>query len=97
MKAALRGEAASGPGEGAPPVVRRQAHSGWVPIQLGEVWNYRELLAFHALRDIKVRYKQTLLGAAWAILQPTLTMVVFSIFFGSLAKVPSDGVPYPGG
>jgi lipopolysaccharide transport system permease protein len=62
---------------------------------LRELWDYRELLYFLAWRDIKVRYKQTVLGAAWAILQPTLTMLVFSIFFGRLARVPSDGVPYP--
>jgi len=64
-------------------------------LRLGEVWQYRELLYFLAWRDIKVRYKQTALGAAWAILQPVLTMVVFSVFFGHLAKVPSDNVPYP--
>jgi lipopolysaccharide transport system permease protein len=59
------------------------------------LWEYRELLYFLVWRDIKVRYKQTALGAAWAILQPVLTMVVFSVFFGRLAKVPSDGIPYP--
>jgi lipopolysaccharide transport system permease protein len=59
------------------------------------LWEYRELLYFMAWRDIKVRYKQTVLGAAWAIIQPFFTMVVFSIFFGRLAKVPSDGLPYP--
>jgi lipopolysaccharide transport system permease protein len=62
---------------------------------LGELWRYRELLYFLVWRDLKVRYKQTMLGAAWAILQPFLTMVVFSIFFGRLAEVPSDGLPYP--
>ena len=77
------------------PVVRRQARPGWVAIDFAELWLYRELLVFQAIRDIKVRYKQTLLGAAWAILQPVMTMVVFSIFFGKLAKVPSDGIPYP--
>jgi lipopolysaccharide transport system permease protein len=76
-------------------VVRRQARPGWVAINFAELWQYRELLFFQALRDIKVRYKQTVLGAAWAILQPVLTMVVFSIFFGNLAGVASDGVPYP--
>jgi lipopolysaccharide transport system permease protein len=76
-------------------MVRRQARPGWVPINFAELWRYRELLVFQAVRDIRVRYKQTLLGAAWAILQPVLTMVVFSIFFGKLAGVPSDGVPYP--
>jgi lipopolysaccharide transport system permease protein len=66
-----------------------------VPLRLGEVWEYRELLYFLAWRDIKVRYKQTLLGVAWAVIQPLLTMVVFSIFFGRLARMPSDGLPYP--
>jgi lipopolysaccharide transport system permease protein len=64
-------------------------------LQLGEIWRYRELLYFLVWRDIKVRYKQTVLGAAWAIIQPFLTMVVFSLFFGRLAKIPSDNVPYP--
>jgi lipopolysaccharide transport system permease protein len=68
---------------------------GWVNLRLKEVWEYRELLYFLSWRDIKVRYKQTVLGAAWAVLQPFLTMVVFSIFFGNLAGVPSDEVPYP--
>jgi lipopolysaccharide transport system permease protein len=67
----------------------------WVPLKLGELWSYRELLYFLVWRDIKVRYKQTALGVAWALLQPLLTMVVFSIFFGRLAGIPSDGVPYP--
>lgn len=60
-----------------------------------ELWKYRELLYFFTWRDLKVRYKQTLVGAGWAIFQPFITMVVFSIFFGGLAKIPSDGVPYP--
>ena len=77
------------------PMVRRQARPGWVAIDFAELWRYRELIVFYALRDIKVRYKQTLLGVAWAVLQPVLTMVVFSIFFGRLAGVPSDGIPYP--
>jgi lipopolysaccharide transport system permease protein len=67
----------------------------WVPLQLGDLWAYRELLYFLVWRDVKVRYKQTFLGAAWAILQPLLTMVVFSVFFGRLARMPSDGIPYP--
>ena len=62
---------------------------------LEEVWHARELLYFLVWRDVKVRYKQTVLGIAWSVLQPFLTMVVFTIFFGRLAKVPSDGVPYP--
>ena len=64
-------------------------------LNLGELWRYRELVGFFVWRDIKVRYKQTLLGAAWAIIQPLFTMIVFSLFFGKLAKVPSDNVPYP--
>ena len=68
---------------------------GWIPIDLRELFLFRELLFFLAWRDIKLRYKQTALGASWAILQPLFTMVVFTIFFGKLAKMPSDGVPYP--
>jgi len=68
---------------------------GWAALNLRDLLIYRELIFFMTWRDLKVRYKQTLLGASWAILQPFLTMVVFSIFFGNLAKVPSDGVPYP--
>ena len=68
---------------------------GWVNLRLKELWEYRELLYFLVWRDVKVRYKQTALGAAWAIIQPFFTMVVFSIFFGGLAKIPSDGLPYP--
>ncbi len=68
---------------------------GWQWLDLREIWHYRELLYFLAWRDIKVKYKQTVLGAAWAILQPLLAMAVFTIFFGRLAKMPSDGVPYP--
>lgn len=67
----------------------------WEALDLREVWGYRELLYFLAWRDIKVLYKQTLIGAAWVILQPFLTMVVFSILFGGLLSIPSDGVPYP--
>jgi homopolymeric O-antigen transport system permease protein len=76
-------------------IVTIEPASGWAAVQLRELWEYRELLYFLVWRDIKVRYKQTVLGAAWAILQPLLTMVVFSIFFGRLAKIPSDGLPYP--
>ena len=68
---------------------------GWAPLRLRELWEYRELLYFLIWRDVKVRYKQTVLGAAWAIIQPFFTMVVFSLFFGRLAQVPSDGLPYP--
>jgi len=77
------------------PVTVIEPSKGWVAIRLGALWRFRELLYFLIWRDVKVRYKQTLLGAAWAILQPLLTMVVFSIFFGKLARMPSDGVPYP--
>jgi lipopolysaccharide transport system permease protein len=68
---------------------------GWVSLRLRELWAYRELLYFMTWRDVKVRYKQTAIGAAWAIIQPFMTMVVFSLFFGRLAKIPSDGIPYP--
>ena len=76
-------------------VIRLQPSRGWTALNLLEVWRYRELVYFLIWRDIKVRYKQTALGAAWAIIQPFFTMVVFTIFFGKLAGVPSDGVPYP--
>ncbi|MET0400006.1 MAG: ABC transporter permease [Longimicrobiaceae bacterium] len=71
------------------------ASKGWSIPDLRELWRYRELLYFLVWRDVKVRYKQTALGAAWAILQPFATMLVFSLFFGRLASMPSDGVPYP--
>ena len=77
------------------PVIRVRPSKGWVSLRLGELWEYRELLYFLTWRDIKVRYKQTVLGATWAIIQPLFTMVVFSLFFGKLAKIPSDGIPYP--
>ncbi len=72
-----------------------EPRQGWIAIDWGELWKFRELLYFLTLRDLKVRYKQTVLGAAWAILQPLMTMIVFTIFFGRLAKIPSDGIPYP--
>jgi lipopolysaccharide transport system permease protein len=72
-----------------------EPETGWAPLRLAELWSYRELLFFLVWRDLKARYKQTSLGVAWAILQPVLTMVVFSVFFGRLAGVPSEGVPYP--
>ncbi len=77
------------------PFLRIEPSSGWVSLRLRDVWEHRELLYFLTWRDIKVRYKQTALGAAWAIIQPLFTMLVFSLFFGRLAKVPSDGIPYP--
>ena len=78
-----------------PPVLRITPPSGWWAIPFGELWAYRELLYFFVWRDIKVRYKQTAIGAAWAVLQPFLTMLVFTLFFGKLAQIPSDGLPYP--
>jgi len=75
--------------------LRIEPSHGWVSLKLRELWEYRELLYFLTWRDIKVRYKQTVLGAAWAVIQPFMTMVVFSLFFGGLAQIPSDGVPYP--
>jgi lipopolysaccharide transport system permease protein len=74
---------------------RIEPSKGWISLGLKDLWHYRELLYFLAWRDIKVRYKQTALGAAWAIIQPLFTMLVFTLFFGRLAKVPSDGIPYP--
>jgi lipopolysaccharide transport system permease protein len=77
------------------PITILQPPKGLSALNLRDLWIYRELVVFMIWRDIKVRYKQTLLGATWAILQPLLTMVVFNYFFGTLAKIPSDGVPYP--
>jgi lipopolysaccharide transport system permease protein len=77
------------------PLLRIKPSKGWTSLGLRELWEYRELLYFFTWRDIKVRYKQTVLGAAWAIIQPFFTMVVFSLFFGRLAQIPSDDVPYP--
>jgi lipopolysaccharide transport system permease protein len=77
------------------PVFRLAPRHGWTSLQLADLWQYRELLYFLIWRDVKVRYKQTILGAAWAVIQPLFTMLVFSVFFGRLAKMPSDGVPYP--
>src|ERR1039458_9660825 len=77
------------------PVLRIAPPGGWVDIDFKELWDARELLYFFVWRDIKVRYKQTAIGAAWAVIQPVMTMVVFSLFFGKLAKMPSDGIPYP--
>ncbi|MBN1217549.1 MAG: ABC transporter permease [Anaerolineae bacterium] len=77
------------------PTTRIEPSKGWVSLRLDKLWAYRELLYFFVWRDIKVRYKQTVMGASWAIIQPLFTMVIFSLFFGRLAKVPSDGLPYP--
>src|SRR5208282_2949797 len=76
-------------------VLRITPPERWWAIPFDELWNYRELLYFFVWRDIKVRYKQTAIGASWAVLQPLLTMLVFSLFFGRLAHIPSDGLPYP--
>ena len=74
-----------------PRVLRITPPSRWREVPLGEMWDYRELLYFFVWRDIKIRYKQTAIGAAWAVLQPFLTMLVFSLFFGKLAHIPSEG------
>jgi lipopolysaccharide transport system permease protein len=81
-------------GPGHPLLLRITPPSRWWVLPLGELWEYRELLYFFVWRDIKVRYKQTAIGAAWAVLQPFLTMLVFSLFFGRLAHIPSQGLPY---
>jgi lipopolysaccharide transport system permease protein len=75
--------------------VRIQASQGWVSLKPRELWEHRELVYFLAWRDVAIRYKQTIFGATWAIIQPVLQMVAFSIFFGQLAHIPSDGIPYP--
>lgn len=77
------------------PVLKIRPPKGWASPGLKELWEYRELLYFLTWRDIKVRYKQTALGAAWAIIQPVFMMIVFSLFFGKLGGIPSDGIPYP--
>ena len=79
----------------APATVRIEPPRGWLELHLDEVWEYRELLYFFVWRDVKVRYKQTAIGVVWVILQPLLTMGVFTLFFGRLAKLPSQGLPYP--
>jgi lipopolysaccharide transport system permease protein len=78
-----------------PGFARIQASHGWVSIKLGELWEHRELIYYLAWRDVAIRYKQTVFGATWAVIQPFVTMVAFSIFFGQLAQIPSNGVPYP--
>lgn len=85
----------SAPGAASLPVTRIERAPGWISLNLGELWRYRELLYFLTWRDVVVRYKQTALGASWAIIQPVMTMVVFSLVFGRLSAIPSDGVPYP--
>jgi len=77
------------------PVVVIEPKKGWISIDLRDLWQYRDLLYILTSRDVKVRYKQTLLGAAWAVIQPLFTMLIFTLFFGRLAGMPSDGIPYP--
>ena len=104
IRADLRPDAAAaapaapeGPGHGLPdePIVRIRPSRSWVALNLRDVWAYRELLFFLTWRDVNVRYKQTLLGIAWAVIQPLATMLIFNLFFGRLAKMPSEGLPYP--
>src|SRR5512146_2284114 len=78
-----------------PPLTAVVPASAWPGIEWAELWRYRELVGFLVWRDLKVRYKQTVLGAAWAVLQPLLTTVVFSVIFGRWARMPSSGLPYP--
>lgn len=85
----------SSPHSASEPLITIKPQRGWVSLDLGDLWRYRELLLLLTWRDIKVRYAQTVLGATWAILQPLLTMLIFSVIFGQLAKLPSDGIPYP--
>jgi lipopolysaccharide transport system permease protein len=77
------------------PRIRIEPPRGWFELRLHEVWQYHELLYFFVWRDVKVRYKQTVIGVLWVLLQPLMTMGVFTIFFGRLAKLPSEGLPYP--
>jgi lipopolysaccharide transport system permease protein len=95
VRAVAVGAAENGPEPPATPTIRIRPGGALAPLRFHEVWEYRELLYFLAWRTIKVRYKQTLLGAAWAILQPVFAMVIFSVIFGRLVGVPSDGIPYP--
>jgi lipopolysaccharide transport system permease protein len=78
-----------------PEIVQIRPSTGLAALNLGDLWRYRELILFMIWRDVKVRYKQTLLGAAWAVIQPVLTMLVFTFVFGTVAKVPTEGMPYP--
>jgi lipopolysaccharide transport system permease protein len=82
-------------GTSPPPYFHISPPKKWIPINLRELWNYRELLSSFTWRDVKIRYKQTALGFLWAIIQPLFMMLIFTVFFGRLAKIPSDGIPYP--
>lgn len=95
MEQTVKLEAVAGATAEQVPLLVLRPSRGWQQLGLKDLWQYRELLYFLCWRDIKVRYKQTALGIAWAILQPLMTMVLFSLFFGKLAKMPSDGIPYP--
>ncbi len=77
------------------PLIKIRPQRSWIGVSLQDLWTHRELLYFLTWRDLKVRYKQTVLGVAWAIMQPLFTMIIFTLFFGRLAGMPSDGVPYP--
>jgi homopolymeric O-antigen transport system permease protein len=85
----------AGQGAGRVPAAVIEPGGGWLPLDLSEIWEYRDLVYFLVWRDVKVRYTQTALGVAWAVLQPLVTMVIFSVIFGQLAHLPSDGIPYP--
>src|SRR4030067_3449966 len=77
------------------PVIILKPSGGWASLKLRELWEYRELLYFLIWRDVKVRYTQAVLGVGWALIQPLMTMMIFSVIFGHLAKLPSEGIPYP--
>src|SRR5438067_3098020 len=77
------------------PLVIIQSSKSWSSLNLIDLWRYRELLYFLTWRDVKIRYKQTVLGVAWVVMQPLLMTLIFTIFLGKLARVPSDGLPYP--
>ena len=77
------------------PVIILKPSGGWASLKLRELWKYRELLYFLTWRDVKVRYTQAVLGVGWALIQPLMTMMIFSVIFGHLAKLPSEGIPYP--
>src|SRR5215470_11952515 len=85
----------TGQSQSVAPVIHIRPSRGLLAVDFSELWLYRELLYFLVWRDVKVLYKQTAIGAAWAVLQPLLTMVVFTLVFSTFAKIPSDGLPYP--
>lgn len=93
--ASVAAETVAFPPPSATPFVRIEPPRGWLELHLQDIWKYRDLLYFLVWRNVKVRYKQTVIGIAWVVLQPLMTMGVFTLFFGRLAKLPSDGLPYP--